>query len=196
MSIERDCTWRAEVVGTLTENPWFAVREQAVTRPDGETLTYYTIDFPAPSVGIVVRRGDAFLLIRQYRFIVGQWVWAIPSGGIGPGETAEQAAHREMVEETGYRTERLVPIVDYFPSYGCGNQQFKLFLADDPQDTGGDFDRTEVHDVRWFSRAELIEMIQQNGIVDGLSLTPLLMVLLDDAGREHGGHRFLPHRPR
>lgn len=195
MAVEPE-TWRAEIVGTLTENPWFAVREQFVTRPDGQTLTYYTIDFPSPAVGVVARRGDAFLLIRQYRFIVGQWVWAIASGGIAAGESAEDAARRELLEETGYEADKLTPIVSYYPSYGCGNQEFKLFLAEDPIATGADFDRSEVHDVRWFSRGELIEMIQSNGIVDGLSLTPLLMVLLDDAGREHGGHRYLPHRAR
>jgi len=183
--------WRAQIVGTLTENPYFAVREQLVVRPDGAELTYYTIDFPGPAVGIVARRGDEFLLIRQYRFIVDEWVWAIASGGVSPGEQPEDAARRELEEETGYRATSLVPILDYYPSYGSGNQQYKLYLAVDPQPTGGAFDAAEVHDVRWFTKAELVEMIRANGVVDGLSLTPLLLVLLDDAARASGGERFI-----
>jgi ADP-ribose pyrophosphatase len=191
--IERSETaWQAKVVATLTENPYFAVRQQLVTRPDGASLTYYTIDFPRPSVGIVARRGSDFLLIRQYRFIVGQWVWAIASGGVGANESAEAAARRELLEETGYAAVNLRPLLDYYPSYGSGNQQYQLFLAEDPVRTDADFDRDEVHDVRWFSRDEVIELVRRNGIVDGLSLTPLLLVLLDDAGREHGGPSYLP----
>jgi 8-oxo-dGTP pyrophosphatase MutT (NUDIX family) len=185
-------TWQAEIVATLTENPYFAVREQLVTRPDGESFTFYAIDFPRPSVGVVARRGGEFLLIRQYRFLVGQWVWAIASGGVGEGESPQDAARRELLEETGYAADRLVPIVDYFPSYGSGNQEYKLYLADEPADSGADFDRSEVHDVRWFSGDELKALLRQNGIVDGLSLVPLLLVLLDEAAREHGDQGYLP----
>jgi ADP-ribose pyrophosphatase len=35
----------------------------------------------------IARRGDEFLLIRQYRFIVDEHVWAIPSGGVEKGES-------------------------------------------------------------------------------------------------------------
>jgi 8-oxo-dGTP pyrophosphatase MutT (NUDIX family) len=111
-------------------------------------------------VGVVARRGDEFLLIRQYRFIVDQWVWAIPSGGISEGESAEEAAMRELVEETGYAATRVEPIVHYYPSYGSGDQQFQLFLASEVTKTGNDFDRSEVHDVRWFSRVEVQAMLE------------------------------------
>src|SRR5207253_2385792 len=94
---------------------------------------YYSIDFPNRAVCVVVRRGDEFLLIRQYRFIVDEHVWAIPSGGVENGESIVDAATREMEEETGYRPSTpLEHLVGYYPSYGSGNQRFELFLADDP----------------------------------------------------------------
>jgi isopentenyldiphosphate isomerase len=43
-------------------------------------------------------------------------------------------------------------------------------------------DPHEVMSTRWFSRQELTAMIARNQIVDGLSLTPLLAVLMEDAG--------------
>jgi ADP-ribose pyrophosphatase len=178
-----DNGWRSELVRTLTRNPWFAVVEQKVTRPDGSTTPYFTIDFPRPSVGVVVRRAEHFLLIRQYRFIVGEYVWAIPSGGVEPGEDPSIAAAREMEEETGYRTRKpLRHLFGYYPSYGCGNQRFELYLADDPIQVKETVDPQEVMSTRWFSRDELVAMIARNQIVDGLSLTPLLALLLEDAG--------------
>ena len=67
---DRGNGWKVELVETLTRNPWFGVLLQRVTQPDGSAAPYYTIDFPNRAVGVVVRRGDEFLLIRQYRFIV------------------------------------------------------------------------------------------------------------------------------
>jgi len=178
-----DSGWKSQLVRTLTRNPWFGVVEQKVTRPDGSTTPYFTIDFPRPSVGVVVRRGEQFLLIRQYRFIVGEYVWAIPSGGVEPGEDPAVAAAREMEEETGYRTGRpLRHLFGYYPSYGCGNQRFELYLAEDPIQVKEMADPQEVMSTRWFSRQELLAMIARNQIVDGLSLTPLLALLLEDAG--------------
>lgn len=178
-----DGGWKSELVRTLTRNPWFGVIEQRVTRPDGSTTPYFTIDFPRPSVGVVVRRADQFLLIRQYRFIVGEHVWAIPSGGVEPGEDPARAAAREMEEETGYRAGGpLRHLFGYYPSYGCGNQRFELYLADDPIEVEEKPDPQEVMSTRWFARDEVAAMIARNQIVDGLSLTPLLAVLLEDAG--------------
>lgn len=186
--IDRGNGWKVELLETLTRNPWFGVLLQNVRRPDGSTSRHYTIDFPRCAVGVVVRRGDEFLFVRQYRFIVDAYVWALPSGGAEAGESPAEAAAREMEEETGYRPSRpLAPVVGYYPSYGCGNQRFELFQADDPVRVRETLDPAEVMFTRWFTRTDVLGMIQRHEIVDGLSLTPLLLVLLrealDDAGR-------------
>jgi ADP-ribose pyrophosphatase len=172
--------WHAEVIRTLTSNPWFSVLLQTVTRPDGSKTPYYTIDFPGPAVGVVVRRNDHYLLIRQYRFIVNEFVWAIPSGGVHAGESLEEAAAREVLEETGYQVTKIQRLLHYYPSYGCGNQRFELFLAEDAVGPLQPFDATEVLEVRWFSREELLGLMLSNGVVDGLSLTPLALLLLQE----------------
>jgi ADP-ribose pyrophosphatase len=172
--------WKARLLERVAQNPWFSVLLQSVTLPDGSDRMYYTLDFPTPSVGIVVRRGSDFLLISQYRFIVDEHVLAIPSGGVESGEKVEDAAARELLEETGYVADRLEPLLSYYPSYGCSNQRFDLFLAEAPAPSQAQVDPNEVMAVGWYNRAQVVDLILRNRIVDGLSLVALMSVLLRD----------------
>jgi len=172
--------WPARVVETLLDNPYFSVLLQHVIVPDGTQRVYYTVNFPAPAVGVVARRGTDVLLVRQYRFIVDEFVWAIPSGGVSAGESVTAAAARELEEETGYRAGRIEPLMFCYASYGSSNQRYEIFVADDVVDAGTAIDGNEVLEARWFSREELLELVLKNGVVDNLSLSPLLLLLLRD----------------
>lgn len=162
------------------DNPYFSVLRQQVIAQDGRPVDYHSIHFRRPAVGIVARRGTDILLLRQYRFLVDEFVWAIPSGGVAEGESLEQAAAREFEEETGYTAGCLRPLLGCYASYGCSNQRFEIFLASEVSETQNGFDRGEVMSVRWFSRGEVLDLIRRNGIVDNLSLSPLLFTLLED----------------
>jgi ADP-ribose pyrophosphatase YjhB (NUDIX family) len=162
----------------LSQNPYFSVVKKRLNLYDGSTSQYYIIDFPRPAVGVLATRGTDVLLIRQYRPIVDEYVWAIPSGGVGVDETLSEAAARELEEETGFRATSLVHWLNCYASYGCSNQRFEIFWTSDALETERGFDRAEVIEIRWFTESELRELIQCNGVVDNLSLSPLLLFLL------------------
>jgi ADP-ribose pyrophosphatase len=180
-SISEAKPWSATLVRILLTNPYFSVALQDVTVTDGSRRDYYTIHFPAPAVGIVVKRGSDILLVRQYRFIVDEFVWAIPSGAATKDESMLEAAMRELREETGYACPTLSPLLTCYASYGCSDQRYDIFLAENPVRTEEVFDSNEVIETRWFSRAELLDLIDRNGVVDNLSLSPLLYVLLRES---------------
>ena len=169
--------WRVRESRQAHNNPYFSVLEQQVEISEVGERTYYTITFPRPAVGILATRGTDILLIRQYRFIVDEYVWALPSGGADAGERLEDAAARELQEETGYTAQRMTPFMRCYASYGCSNQQFEIFHAEHLV-SGGQCDAAEVLDTRWFTRQEVMDLVERNGIVDNLSLSPLLLFLL------------------
>lgn len=73
------------------------------------------------------------VVIEQYRPAIDKFVIELPAGLIDKGETAEQAAIRELEEETGYKAEKVTessPII--FSDPGMSNANMKLVVASVP----------------------------------------------------------------
>lgn len=172
----KEKNWFVRSSKVVSENPWFRLLFSKVRMPNGRDTDYHTIDFTKQGVGVVPRKENKILLIRQYRFIIDQFVWAIPSGAVEKGEDKKAAAGRELMEETGYEAKKMTHLVQYFPSYGCGNQEFTIFLGEEIIECPQAFDANEVLEVKWFPQDEVKRMAFEGKIVDGLSLTPLLLL--------------------
>ncbi|MGC9071914.1 MAG: NUDIX hydrolase [Acidilobus sp.] len=83
-----------------------------------------------PSVVILpVLEDGRVLLIRQWRAAVNGWVLEAPAGRMEPGEAPEEAARRELEEETGYRAARLERMYSAYVSPGYSDEVQHAFIA-------------------------------------------------------------------
>ncbi len=93
------------------ENPWIAVREDRVIRPDGSPGIYGVVHFENRAIGVLpVDEDGSIWLVGQFRYPNQVYSWEIPEGGGSPDESPEMAALRELREETGLIAARLEPI--------------------------------------------------------------------------------------
>ena len=83
----------------------------------------------ADAVAVLVTRGHSVLGVRQYRPAVGHDTWEIPAGLIDPGESPEQAAARELAEETGMQGS-LRLLTRLYASPGFTTETVYLFETD------------------------------------------------------------------
>jgi ADP-ribose pyrophosphatase len=87
---------------------------------------------------VAVVPGDRILLVRQFRYAVGRWLWELPQGGLEPGESATAAAGRELLEETGRRLESATVIGADLPEAGdWATQTFAVVAGRAVADPGG-----------------------------------------------------------
>ena len=77
----------------------------ASRNPDTAALTAVTHQNRPNGVSIYSLLGEKVVLVRQYRYPVGGYVYEFPAGLVEPGENVQQAAIREMYEETGLKLE-------------------------------------------------------------------------------------------
>ena len=166
----------------IYENEWVSLYVDEVQYADGTVLPeHHVVHFDYEAAAVVVENAHGeLLLIRSNRYVTQSTAWELPAGRVDPGETAAEAATREVMEETGYRITDLRQIYRYYPTNGISDQAFVLFRAV-AQEQVGTPDPREVSETRWFSRADVRSMIARNEILCGLSLTGLLMALSAEA---------------
>jgi ADP-ribose pyrophosphatase len=62
---------------------------------------------------------------------VGETLWEVPAGTLEPGEPPDQAAVRELAEETGYTAASWRKLAEFYPSPGVLSERTHLYLATD-----------------------------------------------------------------
>ena len=121
--------------------------------------------------GVLVRRLDHGWMVAAIR-PAGKpdGTWALPKGRIGPGESAEQTALREVGEETGARGRSLGRLGDVRYWFNWENERvFKVvtfFLVRYESGRLGDLAeafRHEVAEVRWLPLAEAPQLMAYKG---------------------------------
>ena len=104
--------------------------------------------------GGVIINDQGKILLREPKGHFDGYVWTFPKGRQSPGETSEETALREVLEETGIKTE----IKERLPGvYEGGTTENIYFLMSFVEDTGK-FDR-ETQSVRWVTPQEAKDLI-------------------------------------
>ena len=103
-----------------------------------------------------------------------------------PGESLDAAAHREIVEETGWQAGKLEPMMEYNPLAGISSMHYTTFVASEADLLGPLPDTNEVSRVEWVPLADVPKLASDGQIPDGPSLLMLSYY--------QGMHRAIAHR--
>lgn len=167
---------------TLYKGKVVSLKLDRVVEPGGVETRREVVVHPGAVVLLPCFPDGRVLLVRQYRHAARQSLWELVAGTLEPGEDPRHAAHRELLEETGYQARHIKPVFDFYPSPGILSERMHLFEARGLTRCKANPDADERIRARRFTRAELRKMLTAGKIRDGKTLVGLLW-LFHSAGR-------------
>lgn len=130
--------WRVVDSATLVKDRWIDLRADHCVTPSGQELNpYYVLRYPDWVHVVALTRGGQLVLVRQYRHGAGEAVLELPGGAVDAAEPdPEEAARRELLEETGYTAGRWLAVSSLFPNPATQTNRLHVFVALDAEATG------------------------------------------------------------
>jgi ADP-ribose pyrophosphatase len=145
-----------------------------VKLPDGTMIQYTRVDHP-PFVVIVPTILNKIILIYNYRYPVNEWCLELPAGHIDERETPQEAAFRELKEETGYSAKELKLVGWYYPSSARSDQKSYIFMAEAVRDGDAVRERSELQKVIILSQTTVYQKLFRGEIKHAPSIVALAL---------------------
>lgn len=154
-------------------SPW--CRLLAEPLPDGES--YYMLD--VPDYVTVLARTDTggILLVRQHRPVVGRETLELPAGHVDGGESSEEAARRELLEETGMVARQIEFLGVLDPDVGRLTNRMWCYFADGVMPAAVPPPREEGITVVELPESEALAMALDGRMAHALNLAVLFLAI-------------------
>jgi 8-oxo-dGTP pyrophosphatase MutT (NUDIX family) len=161
----------------------FAVVSERLHHPDhgaDESFRRIVVQHPGAAVVLAVDDEQRVLVVVQYRHPARMRFVELPAGLLDkPGEDPEEAARRELLEETGFAAERWTHLGSTWSSPGITGELIHLYLAQglSPADRGGFEPAHEEADMRLYRMplAELVDGVLAGTIADAPLVNAVLL---------------------
>lgn len=152
----------------------FTVERVTQQLDDGSTMSREVIKHPGAVVIVPVLHDGRICLIRNYRISIDQELLELPAGTLEPPEPPIDTARRELIEETGYRCNKLVPLCEFYMSPGILDEHMHCFLATGLTLGAPARERGEQISNFPVTISELANLLRSGQIKDSKSLSALL----------------------
>jgi 8-oxo-dGTP pyrophosphatase MutT (NUDIX family) len=171
--------WQVLDSKLLISERWLQLREDRVRLSNGHEIDrFHVIHGPDWASVLCVTDASEVVLVRQYRHGITRASLELPAGVIEPHETPEEAARRELVEETGYEADDWVSIQSVSTEPARHTTQAHFFCARGARRVRPPApEETEVLELVTVPVADLARLATDGSIVHGVHVGAILAAL-------------------
>lgn len=146
------------------------LRVETVELPDKKYSKREIVEHPGGVAVIPITEDGSIILVKQYRKAVEKFLLEIPAGKLEINEEPRVTAIRELKEETGYSTDNMEYLMEFYTSPGFTNEKIYLFLATDLVEGEASPDSGEFIEIEKYDIDLLIKMIERGEITDSKTI--------------------------
>ncbi len=122
--------WKILESKNIFSSYFVTLKEEKLQRGDGKIVQpYYAIERPDVVYVVALTKDNGIVLVYQYKNGIKDTVWELPAGFIDDGELPEEAAKRELLEETGYSAEKFLNLGSFNSGAGLSRNTNHFFLV-------------------------------------------------------------------
>lgn len=152
----------------------FDVNAIEMTAKNGRTYQKEAVVHPGAVVILPLVDKDTVVLIQNYRFAAGEYLWELPAGTLEPDEEPQETAFRELIEETGYEAAKIEFLTQFYTTPGICTEVMHAYAAQNLTFVGQNLNETEDITTFTFEWKTILKMIHKGTIKDGKTITAFL----------------------
>ena len=153
------------------------VRKDEVELPNGHKSVREWIKHPGASSVIPIFPDNQIILVRQFRYPVGQVTLEVPAGKLdAEGEDPLECAKRELSEETGYTAGKIWKLTTIATTVGFSNEFIHLYAASDLISGKQHTDDDEFINIVKVPLTAALQMVESGKIIDAKSAISILLL--------------------
>ncbi len=154
--------------------------DRAVSPRTGKAHDFYVLESGSWVNVIPITPAQEVVLIRQYRHGTREVTLEIPGGIVEPGDSPQEAARRELQEETGYEADEMVDLGFVHPNPAFLDNRCYTFIAKDARSAGAQtLDEKEDIEVLLKPLAEIPGLIREGAITHSLVVAAFYRLFMD-----------------
>jgi len=173
---------------TLAQTRVFHIEELDLRFSNGREVTFERLRGAASGAVLIVPVVDdeTVLLVREYAAGLDRYELSFPKGLVEEGETAEQAANRELMEEAGYAAGKLSHVISMSLAPAYLDHITHVVMAEDLYEKRLVGDEPEAIEVVPWKIAAMDELIQRDDFSEARSMAALYIVKQQLSDRKAG----------
>lgn len=161
---------------TIYEGKILHIFHDRVLLPNGKEGIREVAEHPGGVAVVALDEQDNLLTVRQYRYVFSRIMEEIPAGKLERGEDPDEAALRELREETGAVPSSFTSLGKLIASPGCYGEVLHLYLAKGLTFGDTDCDEDEFLSLVRTPFEEMVQRVLRGEIQDAKTVAGILKV--------------------
>jgi ADP-ribose pyrophosphatase len=145
-----------------------------IRQASGSKTIREVVRHPGGVAAVPVLDDSRLLLIRQFRYPLGKYIYEIPAGKLDSNQPPLETMARELEEETGYRAGILTHECSFYTTPGISDELIHLFTARNLTPCDQRLEEGEHITLEALTLEECLEKIKTGEICDGKTVLGIL----------------------